>query len=77
MLAHQLGRILCELKEEIGHGKWMIWLPSNFRELGSTERMIIENAERCMKLYVSNPNSGSYRNFSVDSVQIHVGLHSG
>jgi hypothetical protein len=71
-----LGAHLFELKEEIGHGKWMTWLPSNFRELGSTDEMRYHNAWRCINFYKGNPskfgNSQTLRppkEFSIDSVR--------
>jgi hypothetical protein len=60
--AWQLGILLNELKEEIGHGKWLLWLEGNFKELGKTAEMREKNAQRCMKFARENPNP---RNSSV------------
>jgi len=46
--AWKLGRILCDLKEEIGHGKWLFWLGGNWPELGE------RNAQRCMAFFNGN-----------------------
>jgi hypothetical protein len=48
--AWKLGRILCALKDEIGHGKWLFWLGGNWPELGE------RNARRCIALF--NDNEG-------------------
>jgi len=69
--AWRVGNILSGLKEDIGHGKWIIWLISHFPELGSTDRMREENAARCMKLYKENEciKDGNSRLLSIDSVR--------
>jgi rRNA maturation protein Nop10 len=43
----RVGRVLTELKEEIGHGKWLIWLRGNWpqHEL---------RAQRCMAFFRTN-----------------------
>jgi hypothetical protein len=69
MLAHRFGGILCELKEEIGHGKWMLWLPANFPELGSNDDRRIHNAGRCMRLFKENQIGENSANFTVESVR--------
>jgi hypothetical protein len=46
----QLGRILIELKEEIGHGKWQFWLRENWPQL--EERF----AQRCMAFFRTKEN---------------------
>src|SRR5262245_16899844 len=51
-----IGALLLELKEEIGHGKWTIWLCANFKELGHNEITICRNAQRFMNLSKANPN---------------------
>src|SRR5437762_2471875 len=48
--AWKLGRILSDLKEEIGHGKWLFWLGGNWPELGE------RNAQRCMAFFKGNEN---------------------
>jgi hypothetical protein len=45
----QLGRILSEIKEEIGHGKWLIWLRGNWPEHEL-------RAQRCMAFFKTNEN---------------------
>ena len=65
--AWELGGLLNDLKEEIGHGHWLIWLTENFRELGRTESALIKNAERCMTFNKRNPNSRNSTNFDDES----------
>jgi hypothetical protein len=38
--AWNLGKILVEIKEEIGHGKWLFWLGGNWPELGERKCQI-------------------------------------
>jgi hypothetical protein len=65
--AWKLGEILSELKEEIGHGKWLFWLGGNWPELGE------RNARRCIALFKDNQGwSGKMQNsaeLAVDSVR--------
>jgi hypothetical protein len=65
----QLGFLLSEIKEEVGHGNWLLWLNGSFRELGRTEHMVIKQAERCMTFYKRNPNSKNSSNFDPESVR--------
>jgi hypothetical protein len=67
--AWDIGEVLSQLKDEIGHGKWMIWLPSHFRELGKSDDMRIKNAQRCINFCRENPNSKNSSNFNPDSVR--------
>ncbi len=67
--AWELGQILNELKEKIGHGNWLIWLCSNFQELGKDDGRRIRNAERCMTFHARNPNSRNSTNFDDESVR--------
>jgi hypothetical protein len=53
--AWTLGSYLCELKENVGRGDWLIWLPANLPELGSTNSARTENASRCMRFFKDNP----------------------
>ena len=53
--AWRLGSCLCELKENVGRGNWLIWLPANLPELGSTNSARTENASRCMRFFKDNP----------------------
>ena len=46
---------LNRLKEKIGRGKWLLWLPANFPELGSTDSARTETASRCMRFFKDNP----------------------
>jgi hypothetical protein len=77
VLAFELGQLLTELKEEIGHGNWMLWLPGNFSELGDDDDKRIKNAQRCMNFHRDNiSNSQNSENlkrraedFSTDSVR--------
>jgi Protein of unknown function (DUF3102) len=70
MLAHawKLGRILQDLKEEIGHGKWLFWLGGNWPDLGE------RNAQRCMAFFKANEHwsynkSDKFIGFELDSVR--------
>ena len=38
--AWKLGKILIELKEEVGHGKWLFWLGGNWPELGERKSQL-------------------------------------
>jgi hypothetical protein len=67
--AWDIGDVLAQLKEEIGHGKWMIWLPSHFQELGKTEEMRLKNAQRCIAFCKENPNSRNSSDFTADSIR--------
>jgi hypothetical protein len=62
-LAYRLGVELLALKEEIGHGKWLLWLCANFKELGKNEYKIRHNAERCMSFASRNPNCADSTQF--------------
>jgi hypothetical protein len=53
--AWTLGSYLCELKENVRRGNWLIWLPANLPELGSTNSARTENASRCMRFFKDNP----------------------
>ena len=53
--AWTLGSYLCELKENVGRGNWLIWLPANLPELGRTNSARTENASRCMRFVKDNP----------------------
>ena len=53
--AWTLGGYLCELKENVRRGNWLIWLPANLPELGSTNSARTENASRCMRFFKDNP----------------------
>jgi hypothetical protein len=48
--AWHVGQILAGIKEEIGHGKWLIWIEANWPELGE------RNSQRCIALFKENPN---------------------
>jgi hypothetical protein len=66
--AWELGRILTDLKEEIGHGKWLFWLGGNWPELGE------RNARRCMVFFKANETwknlkSAEFRGFERDSIR--------
>ncbi len=67
--AWELGSILNELKEKIGHGNWLLWLCANFQELGKNDDRRIRNAERCMTFNARNPNSRNSTNFDDESVR--------
>jgi hypothetical protein len=57
-----LGGYLCELKENIRRGNWLIWLPANLPELGRTDSARTENASRCMRFFKENsPKIGNSR----------------
>jgi hypothetical protein len=55
--AYLIGKILNELKEEIGHGKWLLYLTANLPELGDSDASIIRNAQRCMMIAKASPNA--------------------
>jgi hypothetical protein len=66
--AWNLGKILSELKEEIGHGKWLFWLGGNWPELGE------RNSQRCIAFFKSNDDwksvkSVEFHGFELDSVR--------
>jgi hypothetical protein len=64
--AWELGRILTDLKEEIGHGKWLFWLGGNWPELGE------RNARRCMVFFKANENwlkSAEFCGFERNSIR--------
>jgi len=65
--AWTLGGYLCELKENVGRGNWLIWLPANLPELGSTDRARQANAARCIRFYRDNPNCRNSCNYTPDS----------
>jgi hypothetical protein len=65
--AYKIGKILNELKQEVGHGKWMIWLTEHFRELGQNDRRITDNAARYMNLARMNLNPRNSGDLSVES----------
>jgi hypothetical protein len=67
--ACELGDLLSDLKEEIGHGKWLLWLCSNFAELGKNDDMRRKQAERCINFARANPNWKNSSNFDLDSVR--------
>lgn len=55
--AWEIGEVLAQLKEEVGHGNWQIWLPSHFPELGPTDKMRLRNDQRCRAFHKDNPNA--------------------
>jgi hypothetical protein len=65
--AWKLGKILNELKEEIGHGKWLFWLGGNWPELGE------RNSRRCIALFNDNRdwsgNPAESADLTIDSVR--------
>lgn len=66
--AWHLGRILSDLKEEIGHGKWLFWLGGTWPELGE------RNAQRCIGFFKANEKwtplkSEEFRGLDIDSVR--------
>jgi hypothetical protein len=66
--AFKLGRILNDLKEEIGHGKWLFWLGGNWPELGE------RNAQRCMAFFNGNEGwrdtkSVEFHGFEIEAVR--------
>jgi hypothetical protein len=68
MRAWKLGGILNDLKEEIGHGKWLFWLGGNWPELGE------RNSQRCMAFFKSNEEwnhdkTAKFHGFELDSVR--------
>jgi len=65
--AWTLGSYLCELKENVRRGNWLIWLPANLPELGSTDRARQANAARCIRFYRDNPNCRNSCNYTPES----------
>jgi hypothetical protein len=65
--AWTLGSYLCELKENVRRGNWLIWLPANLPELGSTDRAGQANAARCIRFYRDNPNCRNSCNYTPES----------
>ena len=61
--AWRLGQILSELKEEIGHGRWLFWLGGNWPELGE------RNARRCIAFFKENEKSVESNRFGVESIR--------
>jgi hypothetical protein len=77
MLPHawRLGGILIELKEAIGHGKWLFWCRENWPEL--SER----TTQRCMGFFRDNPDwkevkSDEFVGFNRESVRKLSGFYS-
>jgi hypothetical protein len=60
--AWRLGQILSELKEEIGHGKWLFWLGGYWPDLGE------RNAQRCIAFFKANESVES-NGFAVESIR--------
>jgi len=65
--AWTLGDYLCELKEKVGRGNWLIWLPANLPELGSTDRARQANAARCIRFYRENQDCRNSCNYTAES----------
>jgi hypothetical protein len=71
----RLGKALCALKAQIGHGKWLFWLGGHMPDIGE------DKALRCMQLYAANeransangPNPAHLRDFNVDSIRRFLG----
>jgi len=66
--AWKLGGVLNDLKEEIGHGKWLFWLGGNWPELGE------RNSQRCMAFFKANEHwkisiSAKFNGFELESVR--------
>jgi hypothetical protein len=59
--AWELGKILVELKESIGPGRWQIWLYANFHELGHSEKSRKKNAQRCIRFWKDNAHLSGLR----------------
>jgi hypothetical protein len=66
--AWKLGGVLNDIKEEIGHGKWLFWLGGNWPELGE------RNSQRCMAFFKSNDawklsRNAKFNGFELGSVR--------
>jgi hypothetical protein len=48
--AWRLGSLLGQMKEVVGHGRWLFWLGGHWPEIGE------KNAQRCMAFQRENPN---------------------
>jgi hypothetical protein len=48
-----LGALLLDMKEEIGHGNWTLWIEGNWPDLGERK------AQMCMAFYKANPQISS------------------
>lgn len=62
-LALELGRKLGQMKDTVGHGRWLYWLGANWPELGE------RNAQRTMALARDNPKSEDSTDLSEESVR--------
>jgi hypothetical protein len=65
--AWTLGGCLCELKEKVGSGNWLIWLPANLPDLGSTDRARQANGARLIRFYRENPDCRNSCNYTPES----------
>ena len=63
--AWSLGKILSEIKEDVGHGRWLFWLGGHWPDL--SER----TAQRCMALHKDNAkaNPQNFADLSPDSIR--------
>jgi hypothetical protein len=64
-----LGKSLAELKEIVGHGKWMFFVANNFPELGDTEPTRVRRANDSKAFFEANPNYPVSGNFTVESIR--------
>lgn len=48
-----LGALLIDMKEEIGHGHWTLWIEGNWPDLGERK------AQMCMAFFKANPQISS------------------
>jgi hypothetical protein len=62
--AWRFGQKLCEIKAQVGHGNWQLWLANN---LG--DRMSDRTARRHMELDTDNPGAESVHELSAESVR--------
>lgn len=63
--AWHLGQVLCAMKDDVNHGRWLPFLAGHLPKL--SER----NAQRCMAFFTDNPNpkNSSDLTFSTESVR--------
>jgi len=61
----KLGKILVEIKEEVGHGKWLFWLGGNWPELGERK------ARFCIAFFKANEGWKELK--SAESVRFELG----
>jgi hypothetical protein len=62
----QIGKRLNAIKEDIGHGNWLLWLKENWPEIGTS------TAQLYMKIDRENPNAQRVRDLKHDTIRQHA-----